>query len=256
MSVPSTPPPAADNPSATPSASRPPAAPLSRTLQWIVWSTLGLAVCGLLVLAVRQQWQRAEQKGVTALPRFNTVPAFTFTERSGQPFDSASLRGHVWLADFFFTACPGPCLTMNGKLQEIQGALAKDKTEAVRMVSFSIAPEMDTPEVLRKYALRFHAQEGRWFFLTGEREAIYRVAHDVFMLPVIKTDPAKRDPEQGEYIHSMKIALVDRQGVVRGYYDSNSPEIVQRVLVDVGNLLREKPGGGHPPTAVVATPAP
>ena len=100
---------------------------------------------------------------------------------------------------------------------------------------------MDTPAVLTKYAERFHAQPGRWFFLTGDQDAIYRVAHDVFMLPVVKTDPATRHEDQGDYIHTTKLALVDREGVVRGYYDSDNAEVVQKVLVDVGNLLREKP---------------
>ena len=128
---------------------------------------------------------------------------------------------------------------MNGRMQEIQQDLEKDKAHRVEMVSFSIAPEMDTPPVLTKYAARFHAETGRWFFLTGDRDAIYHVAHDVFMLPVLKTDPNAKEPDQGEYIHTTKIAVVDPQGVVRGYYDSTDPEIVQRVLTDVGNLLRE-----------------
>ncbi len=215
--------------------------PLNRTLQWVVWSVLGLCIAGLFVFAVRQQWQKAERTADKPLARYRTVPPFTFTERTGQPFDSTSLRGKVWLANFFFTACPGPCLAMNGKVQEIQHDLERDKGDSVRIVSFSIAPEMDTPAVLTKYAARFHAQTGRWFFLTGDRDAIYHVAHDVFMLPVVKTDPATRVADQGDYIHTTKLALVDREGVVRGYYDSDNPEVVQKVLVDVGNLLREKP---------------
>ena len=219
-------------------------APINRTLLWVVWSVLGLAVLGLCSLAVRQQWQKAERVPDKPLARYRTVPPFTFTERTGQPFDSASLRGKVWLANFFFTACPGPCLLMNGRMQEIQQDLEKDKLHRVEMVSFSIAPEMDTPPVLTKYAARFHAETGRWFFLTGDRDAIYHVAHDVFMLPVLKTDPNTKEPDQGEYIHTTKIAVVDPQGVVRGYYDSTDPEVVQRVLTDVGNLLREKPAPG------------
>ena len=218
--------------------------PLNRTLQWVVWSALGLVILALFAFAVRQQWQKAERQPDQPLGRFNPVPPFTFTERTGQPFDSSVLRGKVWLANFFFTACPGPCLAMNSRMQEIQQDLEKDKAHRVELVSFSIAPEMDTPPVLTKYAARFHAEAGRWFFLTGDRDAIYHVAHDVFMLPVLKTDPAKREADQGEYIHTTKIALVDGQGVVRAYFDSTDPEVVQRVLTDVGVLLREKPAGG------------
>ena len=115
-------------------------APINRTLLWVVWSVLGLAVLGLCSLAVRQQWQKAERGPDQPLARYRTVPPFTFTERTGQPFDSASLRGKVWLANFFFTACPGPCLLMNGRMQEIQQDLEKDKSHRVEMVSFSIAP--------------------------------------------------------------------------------------------------------------------
>ncbi len=235
----------------SPPASRPRATePLSRTLQWVVWSVLGLVILALGVVAVRQQWLRTERLPDRPLPRYRTVPPFTFTERTGQPFNSAALRGKVWLADFFFTACPGPCLEMNGRLQEIQLALEKDHAHLVEIVSFSIAPEMDTPAVLTKYAQRFHAEAGRWFFLTGDRDAIYHVAHDVFLLPVLKTDPATKEADQGEYIHTTKIAVVDQSGVVRGYYDSTDPECVQRVLVDVGNLLRAKPA---PPSGAGTT---
>ena len=220
----------------------PVAAPISRTLQWIVWSALGLIVVALGAGLVRQQWRAAERHGGgSELGRYNRVPEFTLTERSGQPFDSASLKGKVWLANFFFTACPGPCLRMNARLQEVQQALNKDKHGDVRIVSMSIAPEMDTPEVLRKYAERFHASPDHWLFLTGDRDKIYDLAHKVFTLAVQKVDPA--DPNA--YVHSTRVALVDRDGVARGSFDTTNPdgtpneEVVQQLLTGVGELLRE-----------------
>ena len=225
----------------------PAAAPVNRTLQWVVWSALGLIVLALAVGLVRQQWRAAERHAGTAsaLDHFNRVPEFTLTERSGQPFDSASLKGKVWLASFFFTACPGPCPRMNARLQEVQQALNKDKHGDVRIVSLSIAPEMDTPEVLRKYAERFHASPDHWLFLTGDRNRIYDLAHQVFTFAVQKVD----DPaDPNAYVHSTRIALVDRDGVVRGSFDTTNPdgtpneEVVQQVLTGVGELLRESPG--------------
>ena len=188
----------------------------------MVWSALGLVVLALLAGFVRQQWRSQERRPGTTLDHFNKVPAFTLTERSGQPFDSATaLKGKVWLASFFFTACPGPCLRMNSRLQEIQQALNKDKRGDVRIVSFSIAPEMDTPEVLRKYAERFHASPDHWFFLTGDREKIYNLAREIFKFTVKKVD----DPtDPNAYVHNTRIALVDRDGVIRGSYDVTMPD--------------------------------
>ncbi len=218
-----------------------PVAPVSRTLQWVVWAALGLILVGIGVGFVRQQWQGMEQHAVTPLERYRTVPPFTLTERSGQPFDStAMLKGRIWLVDFFFTACPGPCLKMNGRMEDIQQALVRDHAD-VRSVSFSIAPEMDTPEVLRKYAQRFHASPDKWAFLTGSHDTIYNLAEKAFMLPTVDQQGQEHTADQGDFIHSEKIALVDRQGVVRKYFDSTNPEILQQVLTSVGDLLREQP---------------
>ncbi len=231
-------------PPVAPTADKPPApvvAPVSRTLQWVVWGALGLIVAGIGVAFVRQQWRGMEQRAITPLEHYRTVPPFTLTERNGKPFDSvAALKGKIWLANFFFTACPGPCLKMNGRMQELQDSLLRDHAD-VRLVSFSIAPEMDTPEVLSKYAKKFHASPDKWSFLTGDHDVIYGLARTAFMLPTVDNQGKPHPADEGDFIHSEKIALVDRQGVVRKYFDSTSPEILQQVLTAVGDLLREQP---------------
>ena len=234
-------------------AETPVAAPLSRTLQWVVWAALGLVLAGIGVAFVRQQWRGMEQRSVSQLEHFRTVPPFTLTERSGKPFDSAAaLKGKLWLANFFFTACPGPCLKMNGRMQELQESLLRDHAD-VRLVSFSIAPEMDTPEVLRKYAQKFHALPDRWSFLTGDHDTIYSLARNAFMLPSIDQQGKDHPDDQGDFIHSEKIALVDRQGVVRKYFDSTNPEVLQQVLTAIGDLLREQPDAAAKDTKADAT---
>ena len=218
-----------------------PAAPVNRTLQWVVWAALGLIIAGVVVGFVRQTWRSQERRADVALDKFNQVSDFTLTERSGRPFSAAALHGKIWLADFFFTACPGPCLVMNGKMEAIGEALTRDHAD-VRRVSFSINPQQDTPEVLRRYAERFHAPADGWAFLTGDQGKIYDLARHGFLLPTVdQTDKPNRQPDEGEFIHSEKIALVDRQGFVRAYYDSTNPEVVQQVLTGVGVLLREQP---------------
>ena len=108
-------------------------------------------------------------------------------------------------------------------------------------MSFSIAPEADTPEVLRKYAQKFHASPDRWSFLTGDHDTIYALARKAFMLPTVENQGKEHPADEGDFIHSEKIALVDRKGVVRQYFDSTNPEILQQVLTAVGDLMREQP---------------
>jgi protein SCO1/2 len=210
-------------------------------LQWVVWSVLGLIIAGIVANFVRQQWLAAERRPAVTLDHFGQVPAFTLTERSGRPFQSASLQGKIWLADFFFTACPGPCLVMNARMEEIGQLLRRDHAD-VRLVSFSIAPEADTPEVLRRYAQRFNAPAAdQWSFLTGERSTIYDLAHKAFLLPLIDNSRGQVSTADGQFIHSTRISLVDRQGEVRGSFDSAAPEVTEKVLTAVGELLREQP---------------
>jgi protein SCO1/2 len=230
-------------PITSPTASR--RAPLNQTLQWVLWSALGLIIAGVLASYVRQQWLAAERRPVVVLDHFGHIPAFTLTERSGQPFHSTSLQGKIWLADFFFTACPGPCLVMNGHLAEIGQALRRDHAD-VPLVSVSIAPEADTPEVLRHYAKRFQAGAD-WNFLTGDHAAIYDLAHKAFLLPLIDNSQGQVDPGDGQFIHSTRISLVDRQGELRGSFDSASPEVTQQVLTAIGELLREQPANAGAP---------
>jgi len=163
------------------------------------------------------------------------VPRFTLTERSGQPFDSASLLGKVWVADFFFTSCPGTCLMLSNRMKEIQQATAKSGD--VRFVSISTDPATDTPEVLRKYAAALGADD-RWSFLTGGRAAIFELSIAGFKLALADADGV--DVKE-KIIHSTKLVLVDRHGWIRDYYDGvdDRPGEKERLLADIKRLLNE-----------------
>ena len=163
------------------------------------------------------------------------IPHFTLTERSGQPFDSASLAGKVWVADFFFTSCPGTCLMLSNRMKEIHQATAK--SGGVRFISISTDPTADTPEVLRKYADSLGADE-RWSFLTGPRAAIFELSITGFKLALADADGV--DVKE-KFIHSTKLVLVDRRGWIRDYYDGigERPGEKVRLLADIKRLLNE-----------------
>jgi protein SCO1/2 len=169
------------------------------------------------------------------LPKRFEVPRFTFTERSGQPFDSASLRGKVWVADFFFTECQGTCLLMSNRLAEIHKA-TRD-LPGVRLVSVSTDPDKDTPEVLRNYAAGFGADE-RWVFLTAPRPAIFDLSINGFKLALADADGV--DVKE-KIIHSTKLVLVDKHGWIRDYYDGvgDKPGEKERLLADIKRLDKE-----------------
>ena len=228
-------------------------APVNRTLQWVVWAALGLLIAGIVHRVRAPAVESMEHRADVPLDRFNHGARF-HPDRTHRP--AVFLRraaGQNLAGGFFFTACPGPCLVMNAKMEAIGQALTRDHAD-VRQVSFSINPPQDTPEVLRRYAERFHAPADRWFFLTGDQGAIYELARKAFLLPTVdQTNKPNRQPDEGEFIHSEKIALVDREGFVRAYFDSTNPEVVQQVLTSVGTLLREQPDAAARTSKAVET---
>lgn len=111
------------------------------------------------------------------LPIYGQVPAFVLTAQSGRPFARNALDGQVWVADFIYTTCTGPCPLMSMKMRRIQKA-----NPDVRLVSFTVDPEHDTPPVLAAYAKRYQADPNRWYFLTGSRQELNALARDAFKL--------------------------------------------------------------------------
>lgn len=168
-----------------------------------------------------------------SLPKDGIVPPFQLIDQNGQPFGSQQLRGKIWIADFIYTTCPGPCPMISSRMSELQKPL--ENTD-VHLVSITVDPEHDTPTVLRGYAGKLEARAGRWDFLTGPRPAIYALSRDGFKLGV-----NDGTGEAGVPVHSTRLVLVDRHATIRGYYDATAPDAVTRLLADANHLLREQP---------------
>jgi protein SCO1/2 len=163
-----------------------------------------------------------------SLPSYGVVPDFTLTDASGQVFDSRTqLDGKVWLASFIFTTCNGPCPRMSTEFRKIRQA--SSDLDDFRLVSFTIDPARDTPEVLAKYAKAFGADPARWTFLTGDVSQLNKLSWDTFHLG--KVDASLE--------HSTRFVLIDRKSRIRGYYDSRDTEGMPGLLSDVKQLLKE-----------------
>jgi protein SCO1/2 len=158
--------------------------------------------------------------GGPSLPVLYDVPAFTLTAETGAPFSSASLKGQVWVADFIFTHCPGPCLRMSTQMKKLQ-----DQT-SVRLVSFTVDPNRDSAEVLAGYARRYRAQPGRWTFLTGPLDQLNYLSRTVFKVGDIEAD----------FTHSTRMILVDKEMRIRGFYDSTDEDEIAKLLAGIKSL--------------------
>jgi protein SCO1/2 len=164
--------------------------------------------------------------GARPLPVLGTVPTFTLTDRSGTEVGSAQLAGEVWVADFIFTRCPDVCPALTARMAKLQTALPAD----VRLVSFSVDPTHDTPEVLRAYATRAGARDG-WLFLTGPRDAVATLLREGFRVAY-----ADDGPPTAPITHSDRFVLVDRELRIRGYYHGGEAEDLARLTQDAAAL--------------------
>ena len=161
------------------------------------------------------------------LPSYGVVPDFTLVDENGANFNSSALNKRVWVADFIFTNCPGPCPRMSSQMHEVQEALGSDQD--IRFVSFTVDPARDTPPVLAAYARHFEADPHKWFFLTGAMPDLNRMSRGVFMLGDV----------DGSLEHSTRFALMDKSSRIRGYYLSSDADAIPHLIADAKRLLKE-----------------
>ncbi len=170
-------------------------------------------------------------------PILRTVPPFSLTNQDGFSIDNSRLSGRVWLASFIFTRCPATCSRLTGAFAQLQKTFKQDPAfEAGRLVSFSVDPEHDTPEVLHQYARNFDADPMLWTFLTGDRVSIWSLAKEGFKLAVSENPHAEM-----VIAHSQHFVLVDRRGRIRGYYDGLDETAIEQLKHDF-LAVKDDPG--------------
>jgi protein SCO1/2 len=170
------------------------------------------------------------------LPVLGVVPEFSLLASTGQPLSRRDLAGSVWIADFIFTRCGSICPILTAQMAKIQAALARAGDTSVRLVSFSVDPAYDTPEVLQEYATRFHADPNRWTFVTGQRNVLYGLIGAGFHLAVADRPEGGNTDGGGLITHGDSFVLVDGSFNIRGYYHGTDAESVQQLLSDLGKL--------------------
>jgi len=164
----------------------------------------------------------------TALPILGEIPEFQLTAQTGQVFDSHSLDGHVWVADFIYTTCTGPCPMMSAQMRQIQNSTAE--TPDVLLISMTVDPVHDTPPVLAEYARHFKQDPARWTFLTGEVDKLNELGIHAFKLNSV----------DGSLTHSTRFVLVDRHRRIRGFYTSGEDAFMPKLLHDIRQLEQDR----------------
>jgi protein SCO1/2 len=189
---------------------------------------LGSAAALALTAAVLWLSSRAPEPP----PRLGALPDFALVTHRGEPIGLAELAGRPFVADFIFTRCAGICPGMTARMAQLQRRL----DPGVRLVSFTVDPEHDTPAALSRYAREAGAGAG-WFFVTGARAELYRLATDGFKLAAMEVPQAERAAGgDGPFLHSSKFVLVDGGAQIRGYYDSEDPAALARLAEHAGRL--------------------
>lgn len=166
--------------------------------------------------------------GAKEPPVLGTVPDFSLTERSGSDVRASDLDGSVWIAGFIFTRCPDVCPAITARMADLQQALAGEP--AIHLVSISVDPTHDTPEVLRGYAERAGARND-WLFLTGPRDQVAALLKDGFHVAFADDGPA-----EAPITHSDRLVLVDGKRRIRGYYHGREAEDLARLKRDAEAL--------------------
>jgi cytochrome oxidase Cu insertion factor (SCO1/SenC/PrrC family) len=205
----------------------------------VTWVLAGLLVCGVSAAAWLLRSGPVSRPIKTGLvgnsvesprpvlqPLFDT-PEFSLTDQNGKKFGRADLAGKVWIADFIFTHCTSMCPIMTQNMREIQTATTG---VPVQLVSFTVDPEHDTPQVLKAYAAANKADETRWHFLTGDQKTMWELSVGM-KLAVGPGDGAM------QVMHSSRFLLVDGRGVVRGVYDYKDAGAIGNLLADTRVLI-------------------
>lgn len=184
-----------------------------------------LFLFGLAIISINVFWVLSSP--TTDLPVLGKLPEFKLIDQSGDKFSLVNLKGKIWVADFIFTTCAGPCPVMTSQFADIQHHFFNEKD--VNLLSISVNPEYDAPPILIEYGDHYDANYDRWVFLTGDREEIHRLAAEGFHIGSM----------ENPVFHSTRFVLLDKNARIRGYYISSELEEMQRLWSDIVRLTIE-----------------
>ncbi len=169
----------------------------------------------------------------------HTIPPFTLTNQLGETITEETFAGKIYVADFFFTTCPGICLDMTINMAKLQQELADE--DDVVFLSHTVTPDLDTVEVLAAYGEAQGVKPGKWHLATGERSTIYELGRRQYF---VEEDMGEKRSDD-EFLHTENFVLVDGRRRIRGIYNGLNDTALAQLVADVRTLRAERsqPGG-------------
>jgi len=163
----------------------------------------------------------------------HTIDTFSLQNQLGYFITNDSLKGNIYIANFFFTICPAICPRMINNLQILQDSFTDNKQ--VKLVSFSVMPRVDSVKRLKEYGENHHINPGKWYLLTGNKERIYKLGRQSYFaekrLGLLK--------DSTDFLHTESMLLIDKAGRIRGVYNATDNTDVGRITEDIKTLLTE-----------------
>tara|TARA_E500000331_G_scaffold92654_1_gene88737 strand:- start:2133 stop:2714 length:582 start_codon:yes stop_codon:yes gene_type:complete len=159
------------------------------------------------------------------LPVLGNINNFILYDQNGNEFSEQDLLGNYWISDFIFTTCAGPCPVMSSQFQGFQEKYSDNSN--LKLLSISVNPQYDTPNILQNYGERYSADFKKWNFLTGDVNEIHTLALESF----------KVGDAENPIFHSAFFILIDDQAQIRGYYNSTINEDINKMYSDINDLM-------------------
>ncbi|WP_282165354.1 SCO family protein [Cellulophaga baltica] len=183
---------------------------------------------------------------ISALPYFNSadftpqwntpihkIPPFSFLDQNGDTISNATYKGHIYVANFFFTICPGICPKLTENMSSLQEFYQND--DAIMLLSHTVMPWVDTVEELKKYSIRKGVNAEKWHLVTGDKTELYTIARDGYFADEDFTKTTDVD----DFIHTENFILVDKKGYIRGVYNGTIALDIKRLMRHIDILKNE-----------------
>ncbi len=197
-------------------------------LHKLIWSGLAVVVAAIVAVALLAQSRPAP------LPVISQLQPFSLTNQLGDRVSPAELQGTIVVANVIFSRCPTQCHQLSRRMARLQEQLGPE----VRLVSFTADPQFDSPAVLKQYGQRYGTDPARWWFLTGPKAEVYRVAEKDLLFTVMDTGEANPRLEE-RFIHANNFVVLDRQGRMRAVVSDEAPDVERQLAALVRRLVRE-----------------